>query len=285
LKRTECKLASYCGTFKKDNDLCSKLKSCIEYEECATSIASPLFTATTSPPTSIPTILPTSLTTSTPTSIPTSLPTLIPTSIPTSIPTFVPTSIPTVVPTSLPTSILTIIPTSVPTVVPTSIPTSIPTLIPTSSPTSIPTFVPSTPTKIPTSAPTLRPTSTPSSNPTFILISNLKNITTYAGNGVQGFYGNNNVTATSAQMSNAIRSITFDTIGNLYFGDSGNCVIRKIIVSTNIVTSVAGCGCSGCINDWGYATNHQLGTALNVAVDSIGFYFYYYFYYYYYYYY
>jgi trimeric autotransporter adhesin len=63
-------------------------------------------------------------------------------------------------------------------------------------------------------------------------------ITTVAGNGRQGFSGDNGP-ATSAQLSGP-SSVAVDSAGNLYFADAGNLRIRK--VSRGVITTVAGNG-------------------------------------------
>jgi hypothetical protein len=61
-------------------------------------------------------------------------------------------------------------------------------------------------------------------------------ITTVAGNGAIG-YGGDGGLATNATMNTPI-GLAIDASGNLYFTDSGNNCIRKITVSTGIITTV-----------------------------------------------
>ena len=63
-------------------------------------------------------------------------------------------------------------------------------------------------------------------------------ITTVAGNGMQGFSGDN-ASATSAQLMTP-SDVTVDAAGNLYVVDAGNHRIRK--VSNGVITTVAGNG-------------------------------------------
>ncbi len=89
-------------------------------------------------------------------------------------------------------------------------------------------------------------------------------ITTAAGNGTQGFSGDNGP-ATSAQLSGPT-GIAVDSAGNLYIADSGN--IRK--VSNGVITTVAGNGTQGFSGDNGPAISAQLYGPWGVAIDSAG---------------
>ena len=91
-------------------------------------------------------------------------------------------------------------------------------------------------------------------------------ITTVAGNGTEGFSGDNGP-ATSAQLKGPI-GVAVDSAGNLYIADSGNNRIRK--VSGGVITTVAGNGMRGCCEDDGPATRGLLRFPYRVAVDSTG---------------
>ena len=71
-------------------------------------------------------------------------------------------------------------------------------------------------------------------------------VTTLAGT---GSYGSANGTGTSASF-NYPRGITTDGT-NLYVADQSNHLIRKIVISTGAVTTVAGTGSSGSANGTG----------------------------------
>jgi uncharacterized protein (TIGR03437 family) len=90
--------------------------------------------------------------------------------------------------------------------------------------------------------------------------------TTVAGNGTQGFSGDNGP-ATSAQL-NSPAGVAVDSAGNLYIADTWNNLIRK--VSGGVITTLAGSGASGFSGDNGPATRAQLANPVGVAVDSDG---------------
>ena len=92
-------------------------------------------------------------------------------------------------------------------------------------------------------------------------------ITTIAGNGTAGFYGDGGP-ATNANL-NYPRGLAVDVYGNLYIGDTGNNRIRK--VGTNgIITTVAGNGTAGYSGDGAAATNAELNFPYFLAVDVLG---------------
>jgi len=69
---------------------------------------------------------------------------------------------------------------------------------------------------------------------------NLGDIVTVAGTGSAGFSGDN-VAATSADLYQPTGA-AFDSAGNLYIADSYNYRVRKVDVTTNIISTVAGNG-------------------------------------------
>ncbi len=62
--------------------------------------------------------------------------------------------------------------------------------------------------------------------------------------------------------------LAFDSLGNLFFADEGNHVIRKIDKTTNIITTVAGVGTFGFAGDAGLATNATLFNPVDIALDG-----------------
>ena len=93
-------------------------------------------------------------------------------------------------------------------------------------------------------------------------------ITTVAGNGGFGFYGDGRP-ATSAQFAH-LTSAAVDSAGNIYIADTNDARIRKVTASTGIITTVAGNGVYGFSGDGGVATSAELSYAYGVAVDSAG---------------
>ena len=89
-------------------------------------------------------------------------------------------------------------------------------------------------------------------------------ITTVAGNGTQGFNGDN-IPATSAQLE-IPRGIAVDSAGSLYIAETNR--IRK--VSSGVIATVAGNGTWGFSGDNGPAANAQVFGSPSVAVDSAG---------------
>jgi hypothetical protein len=92
---------------------------------------------------------------------------------------------------------------------------------------------------------------------------------TVAGiSGTSGYSGNN-VLATTATL-NSPAGVAIDSAGNIYIADTGNNVIRKITVSTGIITTVAGNGTAGSTGDGAAATSAELNKPTRVAVDAAG---------------
>ena len=56
----------------------------------------------------------------------------------------------------------------------------------------------------------------------------------------------------------------------MYIADRFNVCIRKVTISTGIITTIAGNGGGGYSGDGGFATSATINTPLGVAVDSAG---------------
>ncbi len=92
------------------------------------------------------------------------------------------------------------------------------------------------------------------------------NITTVAGNGEQGFFGDGGL-ATSASL-NTPTAVAVDASGNVYIADSNNNRIR--VVANGNINTFAGNGNAGYSGDGGAATSASLYTPRGVAVDANG---------------
>jgi sugar lactone lactonase YvrE len=91
-------------------------------------------------------------------------------------------------------------------------------------------------------------------------------ISTVAGTGIAGSGGDGQL-ATAARISNPC-TIAFDRAGNLYIGQQQTSRVRKVDVSTRIISTVAGLGGQGEGGDGGPAVNARLSSPTGVAVDS-----------------
>jgi type IX secretion system substrate protein/NHL repeat-containing protein len=92
-------------------------------------------------------------------------------------------------------------------------------------------------------------------------------ISNFAGTGTGGFFGDGGP-ATAAKFNNVIGLVT-DTLGNLFVADGFNNRIRKIDVTTGIITTIAGGGSLG-LGDGGPATAAVLNDPLDVCFDRSG---------------
>lgn len=90
-------------------------------------------------------------------------------------------------------------------------------------------------------------------------------ITTLAGNGGAGFSGDNGP-ATAATL-NAPQGLKLDGKGNLFFADYGNKRVRRIVLATGVITTVAGNGNYLYSGDGGPATSAGMDP-YDIAVDG-----------------
>ena len=94
-----------------------------------------------------------------------------------------------------------------------------------------------------------------------------KTITTIAGIAGSCGYSGDGGKGTAAQIYFP-QGLALDASGDLFIGDSANCVVRKLVLGTNTITTYAGnhtCGYSG---DSGPALNAELYTPSGLATDS-----------------
>ncbi|MGA7623142.1 MAG: choice-of-anchor D domain-containing protein [Candidatus Acidiferrales bacterium] len=93
-------------------------------------------------------------------------------------------------------------------------------------------------------------------------------MTVYAGNNTAGFTPNGPAAST---LTNEPFGSAVDASGNLYYSDSNNCVVRKIVSGvTPTVQTVAGNGACGYSGDNGPATSAMLSAPLGIAIDTSG---------------
>jgi sugar lactone lactonase YvrE len=93
-------------------------------------------------------------------------------------------------------------------------------------------------------------------------------ITTFAGNGTQGYQGDSGL-ASSAEL-NMPQGVALDGTGDLFIADTFNCVVRQVVVSSTQISTVAGSGSSGFSGDGGSAVSAALNFPYAVAADSSG---------------
>ncbi len=93
-------------------------------------------------------------------------------------------------------------------------------------------------------------------------------ISTIAGSGIAGYLGDGGQ-ATSAQIDNPM-GVFVDSIGNVFIADQYNNRIRKVDVSTGIITTIAGSATQGYGGDGGNATSGELYLPLGVFMDGSG---------------
>ncbi len=95
-------------------------------------------------------------------------------------------------------------------------------------------------------------------------------ISTVAGTGsLTGGYNGDNIQATAATLNGPI-CMTIDSSGNLYISDSGNYRIRKVDVSTGLITTVVGTGTASSTGDGAAATAAAIIFPTYSRFDSAG---------------
>jgi hypothetical protein len=80
-------------------------------------------------------------------------------------------------------------------------------------------------------------------------------------------YSGDNGPATAAQI-NGLGAIAIDSHDNLYFSEFYTCDVRKVVLATGVITTVAGTHICGFNGDYGAATNTQINGPGAVAVDD-----------------
>jgi hypothetical protein len=96
--------------------------------------------------------------------------------------------------------------------------------------------------------------------------STTKQVATIVGNGTAGYTGDGDFA--SLATLNFPKSLTKDSLGNVYIGDSSNYAIRRIDVETGIITTYAGTGASGTVIAGGPALTTPIGFATALTTDN-----------------
>lgn len=94
-------------------------------------------------------------------------------------------------------------------------------------------------------------------------------VTTIAGSSVAGYSGDGSI-ATAALLNNPAGLALDATYANLYISDQANNCIRKIKLSTNIITTVAGTVTAGFSGDGATALTAQLTSPGGIAINAAG---------------
>ena len=113
-------------------------------------------------------------------------------------------------------------------------------------------------------SPSAPPSLTPSLSPSAVFV-----ITTVAGSSTSGSYSGDNSQATTATL-NVPADIACDSSGNMYIAAKNNQRIRKVTVSTGIITTIAGTGAYSYSGDGGAATSAALNNPYGVGLDAVG---------------
>ena len=93
-------------------------------------------------------------------------------------------------------------------------------------------------------------------------------IRTVVGHGTTGYSGDGGPALAAAL--NLPHELRFDRAGNLFFVDMQNHAVRKVVLSTGIITTVVGTGQPGYSGDGGPATAAQLNQPHSLQFDPAG---------------
>jgi sugar lactone lactonase YvrE len=93
-------------------------------------------------------------------------------------------------------------------------------------------------------------------------------ISTIAGTGSSSFSGDNGPAASA--VLGTPQGITVGPDGNIYIADTNNNRVRRINLTTGVITTIAGTGTSGTGGDGGPATAAQLSSPKKIAFDGAG---------------
>ena len=93
-------------------------------------------------------------------------------------------------------------------------------------------------------------------------------ISTIAGTGTAGYNGDG-ILATNAQL-NGVQGLALDAAGNIYIGDIGGNRVRKITISTGLISTIAGTGTAGYNGDGIQATTAMIANPSAMNFDANG---------------
>lgn len=93
-------------------------------------------------------------------------------------------------------------------------------------------------------------------------------ISTFAGTGMNGYEGED-LLATGTKIGRPI-GICLDSNRNVYFGDWDNARVRRIDISTGLITTFVGSGISGFDGDGGSATSAKISQPSGMCFDACG---------------
>jgi DNA-binding beta-propeller fold protein YncE len=95
---------------------------------------------------------------------------------------------------------------------------------------------------------------------------NTRKLTTIAGNGQRGYAGDGGP-ATDASL-NMPHELRFNTRGDLFIVERDNHTVRKVVMKTRVITTIAGTGVAGFSGDGGSAIKAQLRSPHSIAFDA-----------------
>ena len=95
-----------------------------------------------------------------------------------------------------------------------------------------------------------------------------KDISTYAGNGNQGYSGDGGAATGAALYWPS--DVAVDANDDVYIADYGNSRIREVTAGTKDISTVAGNGTAGYSGDGGPATSAELNSPFGIALDAAG---------------
>ena len=93
-------------------------------------------------------------------------------------------------------------------------------------------------------------------------------VTVFAGTGTAGYSGDGG--QATAALLNLPEGMFVDSTDNLYFSDAYNNVVRKVVISTGVISTVAGTGASGFSGDGGPATAATFNNLECICTDGMG---------------